>query len=282
MSRILTMQAEGVKLGTAGRGSHLNTPPVRTEIGGWSASSIRRNNDFLREVDYKQLPQYGIAFTGTVLDCPPTSDDWHRMLKAFWRRLKRMGCVLIHWVIEWQQRGVPHLHCSLFFDVLDWLAPIKIRDHWLALTAKWNSKPLAQYMTPIHDSLGWAQYTAKHAQRGLFHYQRSPENVPESWGGRTGRMWGKWGDWPTVDPLKFSIPDDAFYMLRRILRNWRIADARASGNARRIRSARRCIKCNDDKLSRVRGLSEWVPFSTTAEALHLVASLSSGEVLQVG
>lgn len=282
MARILTIQAEGVKLGTSGAGSRLNRPPLRSAIGGWSAHAIRRNNDFLREVDYRQLPPFGLAFTGTVKYCPHTSADWHRALNAFWRRLKRMDCVLIHWVVEWQRRGVPHLHCSLFFNHHSRTLPADIRRHWLDLTQPWASTPAAQYLTPIHDSLGWAQYTAKHAQRGLFHYQRSPENVPASWSGRTGRMWGKWGGWPTVDPLRFSVPDDAFYMLRRILRGWRVADARASGNARRIRSARACLSCNDAALSRVRGVSEWVPFSTTAEALHLVASLSSGEVVQVG
>src|SRR5690606_15176032 len=110
-----------------------------------------------------------------------TSDDWHKALKAFWMRLKRSGVVLIHWVIEWQRRGVPHVHCSLFFDDPDFDAVAAIIPHWVALTGKWGSGPFGQHLTQIHDSLGWAQYTSKHAQRGLGHYQRSPENIPPQW-----------------------------------------------------------------------------------------------------
>lgn len=281
MSRILTLQSEGCKLGTSGLGSHKNLPPERTQIGGWSAHSIRRNNDFLRQVDYKALPPAGLAFTGTVRDCPFTSEDWHKALKAFWKRLNRMGCVLIHWVVEWQRRGVPHLHCSLFFDNPAPDIPMLIKRHWLDLTAKWGSGSSSQYLTPIHDSLGWAQYTAKHAQRGLFHYQRSPEMVPSSWAGRTGRMWGKWGSWPIVDPMKFSLPDEAFFMLRRWVKRWRIADARATRNPKRIRSARRCLMSNDAKLSAVRGMSEWMPSATTAAALHFLASVTAGDIVQI-
>lgn len=283
MSRILTIQPHGCKLGTAGRGSHENLPPERTEIGGWSAHAIRRNNDFLRSVDYAGLEHLtGVAFTGTVRDCPPTSDHWHKALKAFWMRLKRMGCVLIHWVIEWQRRGVPHLHCSLFFEDPTPDTPILIRRHWLDLTAKWGSDTFSQHLTPIHDALGWAQYTSKHAQRGLGHYQRSPENVPSGWAGRTGRMWGKWGQWPIIEPMRFNIPDDVFYRLRRSLRGWRKADARASGCRFRIRSARRMLQCADPKLSAVRGCSEWMNQSITTDLLLFHAQDCAHQVIQLG
>lgn len=283
MSRILTVQPHGCKLGTAGRGSHENLPPERTEIGGWSAHAIRRNNDFLRSVDYAGLEHLtGFAFTGTVRDCPPTSDEWHRVLRAFWRRLKRSGVVLIHWVIEWQRRGVPHVHCSLFFDDPDFDAVAAIIPHWVALTGKWGSGPFGQHLTQIHDSLGWAQYTSKHAQRGLGHYQRSPENIPPQWLGKTGRMWGKWGEWPIIEPMRFNVPDDVFYRLRRSLRGWRKADARASGCRFRIRSARRMLQCADPALSAVRGCSEWMNQSITTGLLAFHAQDCADQVVQVG
>lgn len=283
MSRILTIQPHGCKLGTAGRGSHENLPPERTHIGGWSAHAIRRNNDFLRSVDYAAIEHLqGVAFTGTVRDCPPTSDDWHRVLKAFWMRLKRLGVVLIHWVIEWQRRGAPHLHCSLFWHKLEFETVSAVLRHWMDLTKQWCPGPFGQNLTQIHDSLGWHQYTSKHAQRGLSHYQRSPENIPAQWLGKTGRMWGKWGKWPVIEPMKFNIPDEAFYKLRRSLRGWRRADARASGCRFRIRSARRMLKCNDRKLSAVRGCSEWMNQAITTDLLLFHGRDCADRVMQVG
>ena len=282
MSRILTLQQHGIKLGTAGRLSSKNLPPERTSIGGWSAHAIRRNNDFLRSVDYDYLPT-GFAFTGTVRDCPATSDEWHRLLKLFFDRLTRTeGCVLIHWVIEWQRRGVPHVHCSLFFDNPPLDIQQRITAHWLALFGEYGAGRGGQHIQYIHGALGWAQYTSKHAQRGLGHYQRSPENVPADWLGKTGRMWGKRGKWSVIEPMKMQIPDDVFYRFRRSLRSWRKADARASGCRFRIRSARRMLNCNDPKLSAVRGCSEWMQQTIVSELLVYFAQYSRGEVIQVG
>lgn len=284
MSRILTVQQHGIKLGTAGRGSSENLPPERTQIGGWSAHAIRRNNDFLRSVDYSSLDHLaGFAFTGTVRDCPPSSDEWHKVLRLFFDRLMRSeGCLLIHWVIEWQRRGVPHLHCSLFFDNPPIDIQQKIIAHWVALTGKWGAGPFGQHIAHIHDSLGWHQYTSKHAQRGLSHYQRSPENVPAEWLGKTGRMWGKRGPWPVIEPMKFTIPDKVFYPYRRLLRAWRKADARASGCRSRIRSARRMLNCNDRSLSAVRGCSEWMNQTITTDLLLFLSRDCADQVIQVG
>lgn len=282
MSRILTVQQHGIKLGTAGRGSSENLPPERSAIGGWSAHAIRRNNDFLRTVDYDHLPT-GFAFTGTVRDCPPTSDEWHRLLRRFFDRLTRSeGCLLIHWVIEWQRRGVPHLHASLFFDNPPVDIQQRIVSHWIDLFGAYGSGIFGQHIQHIHGAKGWAQYTSKHAQRGLGHYQRSPEYVPAEWQSKTGRMWGKRGNWPVIEPMKMSIPDDVFYRFRRSLRAWRKADARASGCRFRIRSARRMLQCNEQKLSDVRGCSEWLGYSLAAELLFYHSRYSAGEVLQVG
>lgn len=260
MAKIITIQKNGVKAGISSTCSKNRKPPEKTKLAGWSTSSIRRNNDFLRTVDYTALEHLqGFAFTGTVKTCPNDSDQWHKALKAFWMRLKRNGVVLIHWVIEWQGRGVPHVHCSLFFDNPPFDIQHTIIKHWLAVTEVWESGSSAQHITPITDSLGWAQYTAKHAQRGLFHYQRSPENMPVQWQSKTGKMWGKWGPWPILEPVRIETNSEAWYMMRRIVRNWRIADARASGNLKRISSARKMLTCHDRNLSSVRGFSEWIP-----------------------
>ena len=184
---IITLQKNGIKAGVGGGGSRDRTPPEKTALAGWSQSSIRRNNDFLRSVDYDQLRgMAGLAFTGTVKTCPESSDEWQRILRAFWHRLRRMDVALVHYVTEWQRRGVPHVHCSLFWRDPDPMTPRHVKGHWLALTGHLGAENFGQFITPITDALGWAQYTSKHAQRGLFHYQRTPEAVPVHWGGKQG------------------------------------------------------------------------------------------------
>lgn len=99
---IITLQKNGCKAGFAGSGTRDRKPPEKTALAGWSQSSIRRNNDFLRSVDYGQLGGIsGLAFTGTVKTCPESSDEWQRILRAFWRRLRRMDVALVHYVTEW-------------------------------------------------------------------------------------------------------------------------------------------------------------------------------------
>lgn len=50
----------------------------------------------------------------TLRHCPPTSDDWTRLVKVLQQRLRRAGLLRWHWVVEWQRRGVPHLHLAVY------------------------------------------------------------------------------------------------------------------------------------------------------------------------
>ena len=144
---------------------------------------------------------YGLALTLTIRDCPPTSDDWHRLRNAFIRRLKRAGMIRLHWVTEWQKRGVPHLHCAVWFEDLDpnkegelvrvWGAALK---GWAELAAPYGASPKSQKIAEIDNSVGWFQYLSKHASRGVKHYQRSSAGIPAEWKQKTGRMWGHWGN----------------------------------------------------------------------------------------
>ena len=54
--------------------------------------------------------------------------------------------------------------------------------------------------------------------------------------------------------------DGGWFAYRRLLRSWRLADARSSGDAYRIRSARGMLRCSDQSRSRLIGFMEWVPF----------------------
>ncbi|WP_319784515.1 hypothetical protein [Oceanisphaera sp. IT1-181] len=277
--RIISLSLHGCKAGTAPTNPN-PTPPPRGLVGGWSTGSTRRNIDFLRSVEYSELSGMGICFTGTLKHCPPTSKHWHKLRDQYIKRLARMGLIRSHWVTEWQRRGVPHLHGMFFFPV--GMCNIEARQllvsHWIAVAADYEPLPHSQHAIMMHDALGWAQYSAKHASRGVGHYQRSPENVPPEWLLKTGRVWGKTGDWPTRDPMKFQVADDVYYRFRRMARSWRISDARSSDNRFRIKTARSCLTVNNRALSNVRGVSEWLPMDTATALLFWAASLSEHTV----
>jgi hypothetical protein len=72
--------------------------------------------------------------------------------------------------------------------------------------------------------------------------------------------------------MRLELDDSGFYAFRRIVRNYRIADARASGSWCRLNRARRMLHCNDPKLSAVRGISEWIELETQLQiTAHLAA-----------
>lgn len=244
----------------------------RGSVGGWSHGSTSRNIAFLRSVDETLLTGHALALTLTVRDCPPDSDSWHQVRRAYERRLKRLGLIRMHWVIEWQRRGCPHLHCAAFFDdTAPRMLPMLLVRSWCELTEPFGSNPSAQYVLPITDAVGWFQYVSKHAARGVNHYQRSSENIPASWQKKTGRMWGKVGDWPTIEKTDIYMRDATFYMLRRLVKRWRHADARASGCRFRIRSARKYLQCPEN-LSKVLGASEWMPENDLLALLFFLKS----------
>lgn len=251
-------------------GMTMGTPPTRNDhqrgkrdvVTGWTDQSTRSNTRFLYSVDERKLAGHGFALSLTVKVCPPTADDWKRVRESFIKRLRRLGLVRMHWLTEWQRRGVPHMHAAVWFDAglrdRDPMAIGTIAQHWVEAAATFEPRVHGQHVALIDDSIGWFQYLSKHAVRGLRHYQRSSENMPPGWV-TTGRMWGRIGDWPVMDSVAFQIDHHAAAALRRIVRGWRRADARASGDRHRISSARRMLKCNQRELSTVRGISEWFP-----------------------
>jgi len=265
--RLITLYNHGVTMGTPPRNPNRN-PPKRGEVKGWTKAATRRNTNFLRSVDDKAImctedgePLTALAITLTLKECPPTHDDWERLRRAMLKRLERLGMYRHHWVTEWQRRGVPHLHGCVFFPEVTGSEYIAlnnaITDAWLDLTKEYGSRGLSQNITPVYDAVGWFQYQSKHAARGIFHYQRSSENIPEGWK-KTGRMWGKSEHWPVTEPDKILVTEKVFFAYRRLCRSWRKADARKDSNRFRIRSSRRMLKHNDKDLSKLRGVSEWI------------------------
>lgn len=244
------------------------TPPMnnshrralRGDVEGWSDGATRRNTRFLYGIRDDLLTGAGVAVTLTLRDCPPDSDAWHRIRKAWVERMRYAGMVRLHWVTEWQRRGVPHLHAAIWFPgkQYDLVTPV---EAWLELAEQYGVGLRGQFAKPIDGPVGWFQYVSKHAARGVKHYQRSGENIPTGWQKKTGRVWGKGGDWPEQQPWILDLQgregDGGHFAFRRLVRSWRIADARVQGDRFRLRSARAMLTCNDRPRSELRGVSEW-------------------------
>lgn len=283
MRHRITIGLHGGKSGTAPSASPVKHE--RGDVSGWTPKSARSNTEFLQSVVYSGLTGLGLAFTGTIKDCPETPDDWHRMRLAFIKRLKRLGLIRHHWVTEWQRRGVPHLHGMLFFPECsgsDYVRLVTaIRNAWLDLAEPYRGISRGVHIVPMTDAKGWAEYEGKHATRGCIHYQRRKENIPEKWQSKTGRVWGKGGDWPTEAAMGFAADGPVFRRYRRLIRSWRIAEARASGKPRRIAYARRSLKCNNPNQSAVRGTNDWIPQAESMALLQAAAVLTSGAVDQI-
>jgi len=279
---VLTVYTHGVTAGTPPTKKN-HKPPLRSTVGGWSPNSIRSNTKFLYSIDETKLSGVGLAITLTVGTCPDTAKDFHAVRRAWFKRMQRRGLIRAHWVIEWQRRGVPHLHIAAWFEKGFSPAYDAIME-WSDLThSRYGSKSRGQHTQKIKDALGWFQYVSKHASRGLSHYQRSPENVPPEWNGKTGRIWGYVGDWPDRPTYRFDLSQPAFWMYRRIMRRRRLSDARAALQQaykpqalktalRRVTQARTMLSCTDRHLSEVRGISEWAEFSDQVRLLSFLVS----------
>lgn len=251
---------------------------IRGEVGGWSTGATRRNTQFLYSVQEKDLDGMGFAVTLTLRDCPASAADWHRLRRAWIKRMERAGMVRLHWVTEWQRRGCPHLHAAVWFPAGSSAdeARSSLLSAWLAVSGAYGAALRGQDAHPITSAVGWFQYVSKHAARGVKHYQRSNDNVPGAWKLKTGRMWGKTGRWVVREKIRLNLQDQhgdgGWFAFRRLVRSWRVADARRSGNIHRLKLARRMLSCNETGLSRVRGLSEWMPEHMTCSLLANLAT----------
>lgn len=262
---------------TAGVG---NTRPVggpRGVVNGWSPSAVRRHKRWLYSVVAPELTGHGYALTLTLRKTPGTHGLWQALVKKFLRYLRESGALRWHWVVEWQRRGTPHLHMAVYFaEPLPWLGH-ELISGWLDRTRDYGTRLDGQVVKAIDGPVGWLQYLSKHASRGVAHYQR--QGKPPGWE-KTGRLWGYGGAWPVEDPLAADVEMHVYWRLRRMVRGYAIAGARsealrwsrtdakkASAAWGRVAWLRRSLKTSDLAISRVRGVSEWVPQAVILEML---------------
>lgn len=272
---VITVCQNGMSMGFPPRkNDHARAKRGLTQ--GWTKTATRSNRKFLWTVKCDELAGNGFSFTLTVRDCPPSAAHWTAARRAFMERMRRAGAIRVHWLTEWQRRGVPHLHGCVWLP--DGVPGFAIAHHWVEVTSElYGSSHRGQDFKPITGALGWLKYLAKHADRGVYNYQRSAMSIPSGWAGSTGRMWGHTGEWPVVPPQKLRIDDAGGYALRRISQRWRLAQARTDPDpkkrASRILSARHLLQASDRSSSSVRGSAEWMPLAVSRQALlHLAAA----------
>ena len=256
-----------------GRGNAAPVGGARGKVNGWTRGAVRRHLAWLWSVDCSALDGDGYGVTLTLRDTPASHEDWVALVARLHRAFRDAGVLRWHWVVEWQRRGTPHLHLAVY-SAPGWESPISDSvggftvATWLRLAAEYGPGRVAQAVVRIDGPEGWLKYLSKHASRGVAHYQR--QGTPAGWDG-TGRLWGKGGAWPAVEPLAMVIDDPTMRRLRRLVRSYVVAEARSaalatrpgSAEARRawgrVSWARRMLRCNDVGLSAVRGVGAWVP-----------------------
>lgn len=270
----------------------------RGKVKGWSLQATGRLRRWLYSVDGDALDGRGFGLTLTVRHCPPTAAEWTATVKRFLMRVKRAGAVRGQWLIEWQRRGVPHLHGILYFPGGVEGYQELVVGHWLAAAAEWGPRAEAQHVVGIWGLPGWLQYQAKHSARGVRHYQRA--NVPEEWQEGTGRLWGRFGAWPVREEV-VTVSSHTFHRFRRLVRSWLVGQAReelSSAQAAlwsprrgevdvkkavlreraalaRLLYLERMLRCPDKKLSPVRAVGEFCP-EAVARRFLAIAELREG------
>jgi hypothetical protein len=290
----ITLRPHGLNGGVAGPGSR--TPPKRSVIRGWSLQAARRNRQFLQSIELGKVTGTGLFLTLTLRDLPGTSGDWTRIVGAFLERMRRTGMTRYHWVVEFQQRGVPHLHMVAYWDQLPSVVlghdPV---GHWLEVADEFGASPKGQDIRWCNQRVELLVYMAKHSARTADHYQRQRTALPAGWHS-VGRLWGasSKGSWPT-SVTTFDFNATAFYKLRRLYRGYRRAEAtselvkaRGTGDpgqvavaVGRVVHARRMFRCHDRAHSRIKPLGPWIPEAASSAMVMYIAGLAGCDVVDL-
>lgn len=246
---------------------------LRSTIKGWSPGAAARHRAWLQSIDPDELPsEHAYAFTLTLKETPSDSAEWHSMRRAWEKRVKRIGAIAGHWVTEWQRRGTPHLHGSIWTEkALDPLERYALIKAWLEVCSQrgLTATPTAQTVKDVESMGGWSRYCSKHSARSTAHAQR--QGFPEGWE-TSGRVWGHWGGPWAVRGDSFDVDWPAWHTVRRVMRSWALADARgerdpARRKARMLAVRRSASRVSDPKLSRVLPVREWMPEESTRRLL---------------
>lgn len=266
-------------------------PPERTATKGWTVNVARRNEQRLQQIDFDGID--GVpAFVTLTMPSQQMEDVtaamFHGWLKSWLRYMKRHGLRHYYWILEFQASGNPHLHVLVWLD-REWepLETYKALRSWVSMLNKsdvgariqgqiWENIDVGGELTvdgetvPAHPERV-LMYLAKHAARGVAHYQRQIENMPDDWQFRSGRVWGHDRGLPLREQQDFECDYATFWRYRRLVRRWRVSEANSIVDPERRRSAilqaRRCLRCPRPDISPYRGISAWVPAEVASQLL---------------
>lgn len=276
-------------------------PPERTATKGWTVNVARRNEQRLQQVDFEAVD--GVpAFVTLTMPAQQMADVsaamFHAWLKRWIQYMKRHGLLHYYWILEFQATGNPHLHLLVWLDH-DWdaLEQYKALRSWVNMLNKsdvgarlqgqiWENIDVGGELVvdgervPAHPERV-LMYLAKHAARGVAHYQRQLSNMPEDWQYRSGRVWGHDRGLPLREQENVECDYPTFWTFRRLIRRWRLAEARSIKDAdrrrRAISQARGSLRCSRRDVSPYRGVSAWVPSDVASALLDAAVSMGGGD-----
>lgn len=276
-------------------------PPERTATKGWTVNVARRNEQRLQQVDFEAVD--GVpAFVTLTMPAQQMADVsaamFHAWLKRWIQYMKRHGLLHYYWILEFQATGNPHLHLLVWLDH-DWdaLEQYKALRSWVNMLNKsdvgarlqgqiWENIDVGGELVvdgervPAHPERV-LMYLAKHAARGVAHYQRQSSNMPEDWQYRSGRVWGHDRGLPLREQENVECDYPTFWTFRRLVRRWRLAEARSIKDAdrrrRAISQARGSLRCSRRDVSPYRGVSAWVPSDVASALLDAAVSMGGGD-----
>ena len=264
---------------------NLHPPKERKANKGWTFAVARRNSQYLQQIDFEKVKgtPYAVTLTLPVWQMKQvTPAALHRLIDVMLKYLRRRGMLHFHWIIEFTARRMPHIHMTIWMDneYEEWdrhLREYVKRDNNEArvvanVVAKWlqvtSDKGLyasarSQDVQLIDGNEAWLAYIAKHGIRGVKHYQRALDNMPDEWRDGAGAMWGHDRELPLAEDYTHPMDMRSFHQLRREIRKWCCARANMINDphrrAKAISQARRLNRCGQPELSAVRPMSVWIP-----------------------
>lgn len=124
---------------------------------------------------------------------------------------------------EWDR----HLRQYIVWDNNESAVVSNVVVKWLELTEAegLHTSSNSQDVQLIDGNEAWLVYIAKHGIRGVKHYQRALDNMPDEWRDGAGAMWGHDRKMPVADDSVLPMDMRAFHQFRREARKWCCAHA---------------------------------------------------------
>lgn len=258
---------------------------------GWTREVARRNEKRLQQIDFDAIDGAPAFVTLTM---PASQMDvisaaiFHCWMARWLQYAKRHGMRHYFWILEFQASGNPHLHLIVWVDPFpDAVGAVGWLKSWVRILN--NSGVLARIQAQCWEPIDLGgevvvdgervpahpervlMYLAKHAARGVAHYQRRLDNMPEEWEYSSGRVWGHDRGLPLRASERIEVDYRTFHRFRRLVRAWRRVEAAAVKDADRRRKAvtqaRGMLRCGNRAESPFRGVSAWIPASVASSLL---------------